>query len=302
MMEKWKDGRNDLTRHLPAVKEAAARLSGYEEPASVEMPVFCGRIQRESYVVEKYYVRGEGDYVIPYLLMIPDQPNHKALIYLHPEGKTAAAGKGGEAEKLVTSGFTVLIPDLIGTGEAGPGSYKGDAFIDGTSHNVWYASLQIGRSIAGIRAGDVSRLVMLLKKDNPGLEVYGMAIREMGPVLLHAAAFNPDLAGIALLDAFASYQSIVTSRFYRSSFIPATVPGALTAFDLPDLAACLAPRKLFMAGVTDGKGVKMLPGEVSREYDVTRKAYESFHAETHLTIISDAVDGEMPDLVVQAFR
>ena len=86
-------------------------------------PVFTGRIQREGYVIEKYFVKGEGDYIIPYLLMLPAKPTDKALIYLHPSGKSAEASVGGEMEWFVRNGFTVLAPDLIGIGEMGPGSH-----------------------------------------------------------------------------------------------------------------------------------------------------------------------------------
>lgn len=299
IIKKWKDDRSDLTRHLSAVKEAAAKLSGYKEPTSAEIPVFCGRIQRDGYFLEKYYIKGEGEYVIPYLLLIPDRPNHKALIYLHPEGKSAAAGKGGEAEKLVKQGFTLLIPDLIGTGETGPGSFKGDAFIDGTSHNVWYASLQIGRSIVGIRAGDVSRLHLLLKKILPDYPVFGIAFREMAPVILHAAAFHPDISGVALFEPFSSYQSVVESRFYRSSFIPATVPGALTAYDLPDLAACIAPRKLLMAGIMDGTGVNLTTDAIDREYEVTKRAFEKVHANEKLKILPGIDTYNIPEEILK---
>lgn len=299
IIKKWMDERSDLPRHLSAVKEAAAKLSGYEEPASAEIPVFCGRFQRDGYFLEKFYIKGEGEYVIPYLLLIPDRPNHKALIYLHPEGKSAVTGKGGEAEKLVKQGFTLLIPDLIGTGETGPGSFKGDAFIDGTSHNVWYASLQIGRSIVGIRAGDVSRLHLLLKKILPDYPVFGIAFREMAPVILHAAAFHPDISGVALFEPFSSYRSVVESRFYRSSFIPATVPGALTAYDLPDLAACIAPRKLLMAGITDGTGVNLTTDAFDREYEVTKRAFEKVHANEKLKILPDIDMDNIPEEILK---
>jgi len=89
-------------------------------PDTVQDPVFTGRFQRETYVVEKYFVKGEGNYVIPFLLMIPDRPNNKALIYLHPSGKSAEAAEGGEIEWFVKNGFTVLAPDLIGTGKSNP--------------------------------------------------------------------------------------------------------------------------------------------------------------------------------------
>jgi dipeptidyl aminopeptidase/acylaminoacyl peptidase len=119
-IEVIKASRKDLPIHLPRVLESARKLSGYQEPMDIKEPVFTGRIQRDGYVIEKYFVKGEGDYPIPYLLMVPDYPNHKALIYLHPTGKAAEAAEGGEMEWFASRGFMVLAPDLIGVGETNP--------------------------------------------------------------------------------------------------------------------------------------------------------------------------------------
>ena len=91
LISKLQDSRGDLTRHLTEVLNSAKKLSGYQEPSEFHEPVFTGRFQKDGYVIEKYFVKGEGDYVIPYLLMKPDKPNNKALIYLHPAGKSAEA-------------------------------------------------------------------------------------------------------------------------------------------------------------------------------------------------------------------
>ena len=216
--------RGDLTKHLPAVLSSAKKLSGYEEPSEIKDPVFTGRIQKVGYVIEKYFLKGEGDYVIPYLLMKPDKPNNKALIYLHPGGKSVEASAGGEIEWFVKNGFTVLAPDLIGIGETGPGVFHGDANIEGVSLNIWYASILIGRSVVGIRAGDVVRLTRMLNKNTGIGEVYGIARKEMAPVLLHAAAFDQGITRIALIEPYSSYQSIVMNRFYDPSFIYGVVP------------------------------------------------------------------------------
>lgn len=278
--------RSDLSRHLSGVLNSAKKLSGYQEPTVINEPVFTGRIQREGYVIEKYFVKGEGDYVIPYLLMIPVKPNNKALIYLHPSGKSAGASVGGEMEWFVKNGFTVLAPDMIGTGEMGPGTFSGDAEIDSVSYNMWYTSTLIGRSIVGIRAGDVVRLTRLLKKNNAISEVYGFARKEMAPLLLYAAAFDQDIARIALIEPYSSYQSIVMNRFYNPKFVYSIVPGALKAYDLPDLAANLAPRKLMMAGVTDGSGNTTDSESVNSDLDIIKTAYHSRNADRQLNIIS----------------
>ncbi len=158
--------------------------------------------------------------------MIPDKPNNKALIYLHPSGKSAEASVGGEMEWFVKNGFTVLAPDMIGVGEMGPGDFRGDSYIGGVSYNVWFASMLIGRSIVGIRAGDVVRLAGLLKRNNEINEVYGIARREMAPVLLHAAAFDPAITRIALIEPYSSYLSIVMNRYYEPGFIHSVRSGS----------------------------------------------------------------------------
>ena len=278
--------RKDLPGHLSGIVKSAKKLSGYHEPSEINKPVFTGRNKREGYVIEQYFVKGEGDYIIPYLLMIPAKPNSKAVIYLHPSGKSAEVSVGGEMEWFVHNGITVLAPDMIGVGETGPGNYEGDAYLDSISHNLWYASMRIGRSIVGIRAGDVVRLSRLLQERSTIHEVYGVARKEMSPVLLHAATFDTTIRKIALIEPYSSYSSIVKSRFYTSSFIYGVVPGALKSYDLPDLEACLAPRKLLMAGVTDGSGKNTDIITINMELEIIRTAYKNKNAEEHLNIVS----------------
>lgn len=291
--------RGDLTRHLPDVLNSAKKLSGYQEPSGINKPVFTGRIQKEGYVIEKYFLKGEGDYIIPYLLMKPDQPNSKALIYLHPSGKAAEASEGGEMEWFVRNGFTVLAPDMIGVGETGPGIFKGDAYIEGSSHNIWYTSILIGKSIVGLRAGDVVRLAGVLKNDTGIKDIYGFARKEMAPVLLHAAAFDPFITHIALIEPYSSYSSIVLNRFYTSSFILNTVPGALKAYDLPDLAASLAPRKLLMAGVTDGNSKSTDTESINTELAIIKTAYQFRNAGNQLKIVSRETTDKPYDLYME---
>jgi hypothetical protein len=278
---------------------SARKLSGYQEPSVIDNPVFTGRIQREGYSIEKYFVKGEGDYVIPYLLMMPVNRNNKALIYLHPSGKSAEASVGGEIEWFVRNGFTVLAPDLIGIGEMGPGIFTGDVVIDSISYNLWYTSILIERSMVGIRAGDVIRLSRLLMKKTGITEVYGIARKELAPVLLHAAAFNPDITAIALIEPYSSWQSIVMNRFYNPRLVYSMVPGALTAYDLPDLAACLAPRKLLMAGVTDGNGNNADVENIYKDLDIVKTAYRFIKVEGQLKIESDKSPHKLTDLYLE---
>ena len=93
--------RENTARNVSTVIDAAKTLSGYQEPMEFSASVFTGRIQRDRYCVEKYFITGEGNYAIPFLLMKPEKPNGKTLLYLHPSGKSAEASPGGEMEWFV---------------------------------------------------------------------------------------------------------------------------------------------------------------------------------------------------------
>jgi len=271
---------------LPKAIEAAKRLSGYKEPKVISSPVFSGRILKDTYMIEKYFMKGEGDYIIPFLLFKPKNPNNTGMIYLHPSGKNTEAVSGGEIERFVNQGITVLAPDLIGTGEMGSGLLRGDAYFEGVSHNMWYASMLTGRSITGIQAGDVVRLVILLKEQYEFTEISGFARKEMVPVLLHAAAFSKHFNSVVLFEPYTSFRSIVMARYYNPQFIPGTVPGALMEYDLPDLAASLAPGKLFIAGVTDGFGSTNDTAGINKDIGIIKKAYQQHNSNENLIILT----------------
>jgi hypothetical protein len=212
------------------------------------------------------------------------------IIYLHPSGKDAEASAGGEIERFVHQGITILAPDLPGIGELGPGALRGDAYFGGALHNLWYASMLIGRSIAGIRAGDVIRLVRVLQKSNNEADITGFARKEMASVLLHSAAFEPNIKKIILIEPYSSYRSLVMNRFYNPHFILSAVPGALKEYDLPDLAGSLAPRRLFISGPTDGNGSTTDTLSINKDISVIKAAYHHRNADGNLMILTGQSD------------
>jgi dienelactone hydrolase len=292
-IDRLEQAREELETHLPAARRSARRLSGYRQPIDVGDPVLTGRYQREGYVIEQYFVEGEGDYPIPYLLFRPDDGgSHPAAVYLHPEGKATHADAGGPIESLVDQGYIVLAPDLLDIGEMGPGDLTGDAYIGNVSYNKWFAAVQIGRSITGVRAGDVNRLTQILlgRSDVTADGITAVAYAEMAPVLLHAASFEPGISEIALMDPLVSYRALVMNKYYMPEYTHAAVAGALQAYDLPDLAATLAPRELLMVNVTDGEGNPAGAEVMEEDLSVVHRAYEAAGADSHLRVTAGETD------------
>jgi len=277
-----------LSSHLESVVSSANTLSGFARPQTSSDAVFAGRFQRNGFSTEKYFIQGEGDYVIPFLLLVPDNPSERGLIYLHPQGKSAQASPGGELEWFVRQGYTVLAPDLVGTGELGPGRFRGDAYIGGVSYNQWFNSILIGRSIVGVQAGDVARLATyLLRQSRSKVDVvHAFARGNFCTVLLHAAAFDPSIQRLALVEPLISFRAVVMNRFYDPELVHSLVPAALTAYDLPDLAACLAPKRLWLINVTDQNRVKIDTKALAREFAFVRNTYVNHQKAGELRLVS----------------
>lgn len=233
LVDQLEASRKNVDEHLKEVELNARRLSGYVSPKTGKS-VFRGRYQRDGYSVEMYVLEGEGDCLIPLLLFIPEgKSKFSSVVYLHPQGKIADAGVGGNIEQVVKKGYIVAAPDLSGTGET-----KG---IDGAG-----VAMLIGRSVVGVQAGDVIRVVNFLKgheKIAPD-KIGAVAFDAMGPVLLHAAAFDKSIHSVSLIGTPLSYESMALNKIYNQDFFDHAVAGALTAYDLPDLMGCLAPRKI----------------------------------------------------------
>lgn len=290
-LEQLNKSRENLKVHLDKVVLKAKELSGFRAPLSVEPPVFTGRTVKDGYVMEKYFIKGEGNYPVPYLLLIPNGKVSEVVLYIHPEGKAAEAA--GEMEKLVSKGYAVLAPDLIGTGELKTDSVFGDAQIEGISYNVWFTSVLIGRSIVGVQAADIIRLSKTAEKQFPGAEISAVSTREMHASVLHAASFYKNISRVALLDSYGTYAEIVSNMYYKPSYVFSIVAGALKAYDLHDLAASLAPRKLLIAGKVDINGMPANGQEYDKILSVINKGYQLKNADSHLRIIQNSADAQL---------
>lgn len=277
------------------VLASAKRLSGYVEPAHDDKPVFTGRIRRNGYAVEKYFIKGEGNYVIPYLIFRPDDASGKAVLFLHPGGKAAVSKEGDYPDRLALKGFTVLVPDLIGTGETGAGDLKGDANFKGASHNLWYASVLSGRSITGIQAGDITKLALLLKGNEGARSVAALAVKESSPALIHSAVLSDAISSMVLIEQYSSFRNVAGTRMYNPVFIMSSVAMSIPEYDLPDLEGAFAPKKLVIAGATDGDGDQSDSKAIQTAAETVRHSYNKKNASENL-LVTDQIKNFPDDI------
>jgi hypothetical protein len=294
LIEDLEKSRRNSREHINKVKVKAKELSGYETPDTVSEPFFQGRYQRDGYSVGKYAIKGEGNYVVPMLVFIPEgYTTSPAVIYLHPEGKVAEASPGGEIERIVKKGYIVVAPDVLGIGET-KNTLTRDLADD-------YTAILIGRSIVGIQAADVVRVVHYLRSFDTvdKNEISAVAIGKMCPTLLHAAAFEPALKNVACIDPFISYRSIVMNKLFKVGLIKyrdtidhpyeidfsSCVAGALTAYDLPDLIGCIAPRKVLLANIQNQLLESASSDLINNELTFPRSVYSSENKPGNLIVL-----------------
>ena len=273
--------------HAAAALERARRLSGYRPPPPHDDAIYRGGFQLDGYRIEKYALDGGPNAVIPMLLALPNEGGpHPAVIYLHPDGKEAGAGPGGAIEELARAGYAVLAPDVIGTGET-------TARIGRQNDHAaaYYKGALIGASTAGLQAEDLVRVTRWLQSQ-PRIQARQIglaAVGAMGPAAIHATAFHAEIAWLALDQSLATYASVAMNRFYTTP-TDALVPGALTAYDLPDLVASIAPRRVAIMRPAD-QAAKPLPAAAAHEaYHYAALHYQSAGAAGNLKLVVDATE------------
>jgi hypothetical protein len=192
-------------------------------------------------------------------LYLPSENNEReAILLLHEKGKNYAANMDSLAKRLVADGYTVLLGDLPGIGELGPGYLKGDAYIESISYNQWFSGILTGKSIVGLRAEDIIRMTHFIKTNLPDNNtISAISVGALGSEILHAAVFDGTIQNLCLVQPFLSFADIALSPEYSPGFIPSTVAGALEAYDLADLMAALCPRKLLIINPLSANGTML---------------------------------------------
>ena len=218
------------------------KLAGIRKLGELPKPKVeeLGVIEREGYRVKKMIVKPQEGIYLPALMFIPNQTSSQgSVLYVHDKGKSTDASPAGPIEKLVKAGKVVLAVDLRGTGETQQDDKKNYFKPHFGSDGIdVYTAYLLGRSYVGMRAEDVLVCARLLRQKRPG-SVSLIAIGHVSVPALHAAALEPDLFGsVKLTRSLISWSNLIeVGRSYNQ--LVNTVHGALTVYDLPNLAETL---------------------------------------------------------------
>ncbi|MCE6992460.1 acetylxylan esterase [Dyadobacter sp. CY323] len=248
LAEKRKNGRKPTTDFQADLRKKVISISGFAKFTGKNDVVFSGRMHRGKYAIEKYLVKGSGDYYIPVLWLKPEKASGKTVLLLNEQGKTEVLQKDRLADQLANAGHEVVVPDLSGVGELGSGFMKGgDSVIDEVPLNLWFAGVLTHKSLLATRAEEITILADFIKRSGtPKTLITGAAVGTLTSDLLHAATIANPFHKLVLIRPLVSYQSIAEERLYKPKFALSAVPGALAEYDLPDLVEVLSSKGLLV--------------------------------------------------------
>jgi cephalosporin-C deacetylase-like acetyl esterase len=245
-------------------------------PATAPLPVRnYGMIERDGCSIEKLVYESEPGILIPALLYVPAGPGTKrpGLLMIDGSGKTESAH---DALMFARSGLMVLTIDARGFGESqvnpDVNSREFDRFFG--DYDDAMTALLVGKTLVGMRAGDVSRGLDLLtaraEVDPDRIYAYG---RGDGAIpLLFASVLDRRIKRIALDGMLATYESVVDGGVHRGVF-ESVIPGILKSLDLPDLVAALSPRDVWIVSPADPVGHPLAGKKAEAAYGAALDAF-----------------------------
>lgn len=280
-------GKLQTTRSKEDLLKEVRRLIGWQSPKAANGTTLPETITRDGYLIRKERFETEPGIVVPVLSFWPKTPAKRQrqplVIYLHGDGKSVDAAPGGPIEKLVKGGQIVYAPDLRGLGETAPGaSTPNRPSHFGADFKETFLALHLNRPLLGQRAQDVVSLVEALAKGDQ-YDIHLVGIGTAGPIALHAAALSPHIKQVMIDRSVISWAAVVRTPINYNQ-LTNVVPGALRHYDLPDLAAALAPRPLTIRGPVDPTHKPVALAEVEKSYATCKAAYNRANADKQLQL------------------
>jgi hypothetical protein len=128
-----------------------------------------------------------------------------------------------------------------------------------------WANLILGSPVIGQRVWDILRALDYIqsRSDVDGSQIRVIGEGSAGLAAMMAAVLDQRVRSVFLSRSVATYSSVVNSEDYALT-LDWFVPGILQHFDIPDIAAAIHPRPVWVIDALDAEG-KVLPESSVRD-------------------------------------
>ena len=219
------------------LRQTIKEISGTSPDRKLTSAVFTGKLIKENYVVEKYFLENDkNSFALPvWVVKAPGTSAGKILLWLTPKGKQNIL-----KEKILTSflskGYTIISADMPGTGELHDPGFKGDGYVQNVPFNYTFGAMLAGKSITGIIAGQIDLLMQFVSRLNTRrLPVDALIEKEITSPFLHFTAFKAPFSRIVFQEPMLHNRELLEQRYYDPLRAFYTVPGSLPFYENSDL-------------------------------------------------------------------
>lgn len=277
--EVWRSELKEKLIELTGLK----RIEANAAPLSVEVESVA---LKDGYRQIRFTFESEHGAVVPCYLLIPNGCTGKLPVAITLQGHSSgfhnsiaepkpdenpgyALGRGAFAVQAVRHGFIALAIEQRGMGERRPNArHQMDAnMCEYTAH----MALMLGRTILGERMFDVSRAIDALA-EFPECDLDKILITGNsggGTMSFYAPIYDERIKLSAPSCAFCTYEDSIMNWFHCSCNF---IPHAYEWFEMQDLAALIAPRRLLLINGSEDE-IFPLYG-VEKGYEVVKGIYE----------------------------
>jgi len=255
--------------------------------------------------VEQLYVTTEPGILVPALLF--KRPNvhigMPLVVYVDEQGKSEESAPEGLYRRLVRAGCAVLAVDPRGIGETksparGRGGYYG---YYGIEADFTYTSFMLDRPLLGMRVYDVLRTTAAVENRLRPSTILCAGTGFAAPIALFAAAVDESIDGALCRSGPVSYFSIIGSKHHKWH-VNCFVPDVVRHLDLPDLAALVAPRALFIVEPLDGEKEGVSGAEAREMYALAERICRQAGTAENFRLSADGSDDTLVELVASWCR
>ena len=290
------DNNVDFASYKAQLKEKFIELTGIDlikENACEPEFEIEKQEQKDGYKQIRFTFKAENEEVVPCYLLIPDNCKGKLPVIITLQGHSTGfhnsinepkdewdleyAKRGQFAVQAVKRGYIALAIEQRGMGARKGDFNNPDRRInvlnprDGMCYYQQMTNMLMGRTLIGGRCVDISRAIDMLA-NFPECDLEKIVITGNsggGTASFYAAAYDERIKICVPSCAFCPYQESIL-RFYHCSCN--YIPSAYRFFDMQDIAALIAPRRLsIIAGKLDPS---FLIEGVRRGFETVTKIYK----------------------------
>ncbi|HZT33873.1 MAG TPA: acetylxylan esterase [Bryobacteraceae bacterium] len=248
------------------------RLLRLEKPPAGAQAAVLRRFPSRGIDIEALDIPSAAGVTLPAWLFLPRQSAaaKNALLVFDPSGRNTRWHEGELYQELALQGHVVCVADVRGIGDLMPEYGHGNpryARSHQAEEDYAWASVILGRPLLGQRATDMLAAAAALRRHPAarGRRLRLAASARLTVPAIFAAALDPAIEELYLSGGLVSYRSIVESEEYGVPFA-SFLPQVLLHTDLPEVAAGLAPRRVWLAGTVNAVGDTLEPDAVRQIY------------------------------------